>query len=688
MKTSIEKMPSSQRVDIAAARSRLGALEGREYWRSLEELLDTEDFREHLHREFRVPVDSGFNRREVLTLMGASIALAGLTGCVKQPTEKVFPYVKAPEELVPGVPLFYATAHRHGGYARGILAKSYEGRPIKIEGNELHPASLGGTDVFAQGFLLGMYDPDRSQTLTERGEIRPWSAFLTAARLVLEKERPQGGAGMRFLTGTVTSPTLRQQIADVLAEFPKAKWITWEPVGRENVAEGARLAFGEVVEPLPAFDRADVILSLDADFLGSGPAMPRAVRDFVSRRRGEKPNRLYVVESTPSLTGARADHRRPMSPAEIEAFAASVAVAVGAVASAAPTDPFVETVAADLKAHRGSSLVVAGEWEPAPVHALAHAMNEALGNVGKTVSYVEPAAPEAAGSAAALSELVADMKAGRVSTLVVVGGNPVYDAPSDLEFGKAMGNVPMRVRWGLYDDETSRLSHWHVASAHDLEAWGDARALDGTVTILQPLIAPLFGGKSAHELLAAFSKEPERTGHDIVKDYWKDRLPGGKPELAWRKALHDGIVDGSALPTKTVRVRGDGFKPEIRKPNPEAGLTVLFRPDPTVWDGAYANNGWLQELAKPLTKLTWDNAALVAPATAEKLGVTSGDLVTLTVGGRKVEAPVWVMPGQALDCVTVHLGNGRRRAGHVGNGVGFDAYALRTSAAPWSAPGL
>jgi MoCo/4Fe-4S cofactor protein with predicted Tat translocation signal len=676
-------------MDLAAARSRLGGLEGREYWQSIEELLETEDFRENLQREFRTPVEKeGYDRRELLTLMGASIALAGLTGCVKQPAEKIYPYVKAPEELIPGVPLFYATAHRQGGYARGILAKSYEGRPIKIEGNELHPASLGGTDVFAQGFLLGMYDPDRSQTLTERGEIRPWSTFLAAVRLALEKERPQGGAGLRFLTAPVTSPTLRQQIADVLVEFPKAKWISWEPVGRENVAEGARLAFGEVVEPLPAFDRAEVILSLDADFLGSGPAMPRAVRDFVSRRKGGKPNRLYVVESTPSLTGVRADHRRPMSPSEIEAFAASVSVAVGAVASAAPTDSFVEAVAADLKAHPGASLVVAGEAQPASVHALAHAINEALGNAGKTVTYVESAAPEAAGSAAALSQLVADMKAGTVSTLVIAGGNPVYDAPADLEFGKAMGNVAVRIRWGLYEDETSRLSHWHVASAHDLEAWGDARAIDGTITILQPLIAPLFGGKSAHELLAAFSSQPDRTGHDIVKDFWRDKLPGGGFEHAWRKALHDGIVAESASPAKVVKVRGDAVASAVTKPKPPAGLTILFRPDPTVWDGAYSNNGWLQELAKPLTKLTWDNAAMVAPADAEKLGVTSGDVVSLSIGGRTVAAPVWVMPGQAAGCVTAPLGYGRRRAGRVGSGVGFDAYGLRTSAAPWSAQGL
>ena len=674
-------------TSIAQARTKLGELEGREYWRSLEELLETEDFREHLHREFRVPIDSGVNRRELLTLMGASIALAGLTGCTRQPTEKIFPYVKAPEELVPGVPLFYATAHVHGGYARGILAKSYEGRPIKIEGNELHPASLGGTDVFAQGFLLNMYDPDRSQTLSERGQIRPWSAFLAAVRLALEKERPARGAGLRFLTGTVTSPTLEKQIAGVLAEFPEAKWVAWEPAGRDNVAEGARLAFGEPVEPRYAFDRADVILSLEADFLGAGPAMPRAVRDFASRRRAENTNRLYVVEATPSLTGARADHRRPMGPVEIEAFARAVAVATGALAGAAPTDPFVEAVAADLKAHRGSGLVLAGESQPPSVHALAHAINEALGNAGKTVTYSEPVAAGPSNQAAALGELVRDMELGRVSTLVIVDGNPVFNAPADLDFAKAMGKVALRIHLGLYDDETSRVCHWHVAAAHPLEAWSDARAFDGTVTILQPLIAPLFEGKSSHELLAAFSNQPEKSGHDIVKESWAGKLPGADPEMAWRKALHDGIVEGSALPAKAVRLRPD-FAVEPRHAAPDAGLILLFRPDPTIWDGSYANNGWLQELAKPLTKLTWDNAALVAPATAQRLGVTTEDVVELSVGGRKVAAPVWVMPGQAENCVTVHFGYGRTRGGRVANGKGFDAYGLRATTGLWAASGL
>ncbi len=301
------------------------------YWRSLEELARSGDFREHLEREFRSPIDSGVDRRELMTLMGASLALAGLTACTRQPTERIYPYVKPPEEVVPGEPLFYATAHVHGGYARGILAESHAGRPTKVEGNPLHPASLGGTDVFAQASVLSLYDPDRSQTLTERGEIRPWSAFLAAAKLALEKERPKRGAGLRFLTPAASSPTAAAQMAEILRAFPEARWVVWEPAGRQNAYEGARLAFGEPVEARYAFERADVILSLEADFLGSGPAQPRAVRDFASRRRVENAGRLYVVESTPTLTGARSDHRRPLAPAEIEAFARAVAAAVGAI---------------------------------------------------------------------------------------------------------------------------------------------------------------------------------------------------------------------------------------------------------------------------------------------------------------------------------------------------------------------
>ena len=692
----------TERIDIAAARRKLESLEGREYWRSLEELVGSDEFRAHVDNEFRneLPVhgesvrEGGVNRRELMTLMGASVALAGLTGCTRQPVERIFPYVRPPEEVVPGEPLFYATAHLHGGFARGIVARSYEGRPVKIEGNELHPASLGGTDVFAQAFLLNLYDPDRSQTTTERGTIRPWSAFLAAARLALEHAREGRGAGLRFLTRTSTSPTLAAQFDEILRAFPEARRVVWEPVVRDAVYEGTRQAFGEPLEPRQAFEQADVILSLDSDFLFWHPAQPRAARDYASRRRDPKNmSRLYVVESAPSLTGAKADHRRPMKPAEIEAFARQVA---GAVGGGSAPDPFAAAVAADLAAHRGRSLVVAGDTQPAAVHALAAALNDALGNTGKTVTYSEPLSPGAEGQTAALAGLVREMAEGKVQTLVILGGNPVYDAPADLAFAAAMEKVPLRVHLGYWDDETSRLCHWHLAEAHSLEAWSDARALDGTTTILQPLIAPLYDGKSAHELLAAFSDKPERSGHDVVKDYWKTRLAGGDAfDQAWRKAVHDGVVEGSAAPAKAVGLKSS-LASLAAAPRPEAGgqkaetgsLTVLFRPDGTVWDGLYANNAWLQELPKPLTKLTWDNAALISPRTAERLKVDEGDVLALTWKGRKVEAPVWIQPGHADDCVTLPLGYGRTRGGHVAGGRGFDAYSVRTSDAPWSGDGL
>ena len=687
----------SERIDVAAVRSKLEELRGREYWRSLEEIARTPEFEEHLQREFRVSIDTGLDRRELLTLMGASMALAGLTGCTRQPDEKILPYVRTPEELAAGQPLFYATAHLHGGYARGILAETHYGRPTKIEGNELHPASLGGTDIFAQASILSLYDPDRSQTLTRLGEIRQFTALLAEVKLVLEKERSKKGAGLRILTPNVTSPTLAAQLADFQKAFPAAKWIAWEPCSRENASEGARLAFGAPVETRYAFDKADVVLSLDADFLGGGPAQPRWIRDFTSRRCDPAAfSRLYVVEPTPSLTGARADHRRPMRPAEIAAFARAVAGAAATALAPSKTklagqaDPFVTAVVTDLAAHAGRSLVLAGDTQPPEVHALAHLANEILGNAGKTVFYTDPVAAGALSGTPALAELVKDMAAGSVSMLVILGGNPVYSAPSDLQFAEVMGRVPLRIRLGLYDDETSANCHWHVPQAHTLETWSDARAFDGTVTILQPMIAPLYGGKSGHELLAALLDQPERTSHDVVKDYWKSQAAAADFDRFWRRSLHDGVVAGTALPPRTLKTAPSLLSALNSQPSPNSqhGLTALFRPDPTVFDGELANNGWLQELPKPLTKLTWENAALIAPSTGERLKLSSEDVVTLTLNGRKVDAPVVILPGQAEDCVTLHLGYGRSRGGKVCAGAGFNAYLLRGSAEPWAASGL
>jgi len=689
-------VPDAATIDLTAIRARLANGTGRQYWRSLDELAETDDFKRFLEAEFprEASVFDTVGRRQFLKLMGASLALAGLNGCTKQPTEKVVPYVKQPELVVPGQPLFFATAAPLGGFGTGVLAESHMGRPTKIEGNPDHPASLGATDALLQASVLQLYDPDRAQVVRNIREIRPWNAFLDTAAAVMEKHRPTQGARVRFLTETVTSPTLRNQIESLLKQIPKARWHQYSPVGRDQVRAGAILAFGEPVDAVYHLDKADVIVSLDADVLGAGAGSLRYARDFAGRRRvldeHGAMNRLYVVESSPSVTGSAADHRLPIRAVDAEAGARQLAAALG-LDVGIPSEPslpaeWVKAVAEDLQQHRGAGLVVAGDFQPPEVHALAHAINEALGNVGQTVAYVEPVAASV-DQAQSLRELVADMEAGQVDVLVMLGGNPVYDAPADLRFAAALQKVGLRIRLGLYDDETSEVCHWHIPEAHYLESWGDLRAYDGTVTIVQPLIAPLYGGKTAHELLAAFTDKPERTAYEIVREYWKGRAGAVDFDLWWRKALHDGFVPDSAAPGKAVSVQSLAFAKKAPAA-PKAGtLEVVFRPDPTVYDGRFANVGWLQELPKPITTLTWDNVAMLSPATAERLELSNEDVVEVRFDGRTVRAPVWIVPGHARDSVTVHLGYGRTRVGRIGNGAGFNAYALRTTGAPWAGLG-
>ncbi|HEV2983297.1 MAG TPA: TAT-variant-translocated molybdopterin oxidoreductase [Vicinamibacterales bacterium] len=690
------------------------------WWRTVEERAEDPAFQEHLYNEFPSEIEAITDpvaRRTFLKLMGASMALAGLTACTRQPPEKIVPYVRQPEELIPGKPLFFATAMTLGGVATGLLVESHEGRPTKIEGNALHPGSLGAADVFAQAAILGLYDPDRSQTLTNLGEIRPWSAFLGAIRAALAAQQPLNGAGVRLLTESINSPTLAAQIREVLARYPSAKWHQWDPASRENARAGAKLAFGKYVDAQYRVDVADVILSLDADFLGCGAGSLRYARDFARRRRPEQAdrmNRLYALESMPTSTGARADHRLPMKPSAIERLAREIASAIGSSGSGESrgsggsnaaqgvnpaTQKWIDAVAKDLLAHRGHSLVIAGDGQPAQVHALAHAMNQALGNAGQTVVYTTPVEAEPVNQLDSLRDLVADMNAGKVDLLLIVSGNPVYTAPADLNFAEALGKVQLRAHLSLYEDETSALCHWQVPETHFLEAWSDARGYDGTVSIVQPLIAPLYSGRSAHELLAAMGDRPERSVYEIVREHWN--LPGAFSDFdaVWRRWLHDGLMPGTAFRPESVSVaRGsDSASPtptesgsSIR--NPQSAIEISFRNDPCVIDGRFANNGWLQELPKPITKLTWDNAVVVSPATAERLksaespsfqggehGQIISDVVRLTYQGRSVQGTLFAVVGHPDDCVTVHLGYGRTRAGRVGSGAGFNANAIRSS---------
>ena len=680
-------------LDLVQIQAKLDQSQEKRVWRGLEELAGTPEYRDFLECEF--PHDpraekAGVSRRSMLKLMGASAALAGLTACTKLPDQKIVPYAQQqPEDYIPGKPLFYATAMPLAGYATGLLVESHMGRPTKVEGNPSHPASLGAANVMAQASVLGLYDPDRAQVVMRMGRIGDWSAFLTA----MEQRRAQlldaKGAGLRILTGMVTSPTLADQIKSVLAQFPQAKWHQYEPCNRDTAREGAKLAFGEYVNTVYHFDQADVIVSLDADFLCAGPGAVRYARDFANKRRVTGPestmNRLYVAESTLTSTGAMADHRAPMRASDVEAFADTLAHSVGAKPGIFAPNPvkWIFELARDLDQHRGTSLVIAGEQQPPAVHALAHAMNEVLGNVGKTVDYTPPAEANPQNALESLKELIADIQAGQVDTLFILGVNPVYNAPADLHFAEHLLKVKTRIQLSLYEDETADLCHWHVPEAHFLEAWGDARAYDGTVSIIQPLISPLYEGKSAHEILAMLGGQAGSTSHDIVRSYWERQKPGTDFEQFWQTSLNNGVVVDSALAPKPVKL-----SPSLPAPAAKAaggGMEIVLRPDPSVGDGSFSNNSWLQEVPRPITKLTWDNAALVSPATARKLGVANGDVVKLSGPGAGVEAPIWITPGQADDSLTLHLGYGRSRAGHVGTGVGFNAYLLSTTENPWIA---
>jgi molybdopterin-containing oxidoreductase family iron-sulfur binding subunit len=731
----VGKEITQEPLDLAAIRGRLAGTRGKEYWRSLDELAATAEFQEFLHREFpRQAAEwndpNPLSRRQFLKLMAASLALAGLSGCqLTEPQEKIVPYVNKPEQLVPGIPLFYATAMPLGGYATGLLVRSNEGRPTKVEGNPDHPASLGATDVFAQASILSLYDPDRSQTVTNAGQASNWEAFLGALNSALAGQRANGGAGLRVLTETVTSPTLIAQMQALLAAFPSARWYQYEPGSGDAARAGARQAFGQDVHTTYRFDQANVILSLDSNFLLHPAGRVRYGREFIAGRLvrdGRRTmNRLYVVASRPTITGAMADHHLPMRASQIEAFARAIVRELGIdpTSAAAPAvtgaaASWVTPLVRDLQANRGRGLVIAGEEQPAAVHALAHAINDALGNVGTTVLYTAPIEANPGDQLAGLRELTDDMAAGRVGMLLILGANPAYTAPADIGFAEAFGKVPFRAHMGLYADETAALSQWHIPEAHYLESWSDARAYDGTATIIQPLIAPLYGGKTVHELVAALLGQ-NASSFDIVRGYWQSQRGGAtaqpsanaptaaQPNAAsagataepsnirqqdpfeefWVTALNKGIVDGTALPAISATIAASAFAGS-GAPLADQGLEITFGLDPTIWDGRFGNNGWLQELHKPLTSLTWDNVAMVSSATAERLGLQSQDLVELSYKGRTVRAPIWIQPGQPDDSVAVTLGYGRTKGGQTVQGVGFNAYALRTADAPGFGAGL
>ncbi len=682
--------------NVGAALPELAGKTGPAFWQSLEELSGTERFQDFLRREYPDQAEKMLEepeRRTVLKLMGASLGLAGLAACTKQPEERILPYAKNPESTTPGVPLYFATAMPWARGSIGLLVENHQGRPTKIEGNDQHPSSLGSTDAFAQASVLELYDPDRSTTIQKRGRLESYDGFLTELRAELNVQGAKQGSGLAIVLPTIVSPTLARQMREVRDAFPRARIVQWDAIHRDEARAGAIAAFGKDVVPACDFAKAKVVLALDSDFLGGGPEGVRAARQFTKQRKVRKDqtamSRLYVVECAPTVTGMMADHRLPIRSADVESFARQLARRLGldvkAPDSSTPQrDAWIAAVAKDLQANGGASVVTAGDWQPAVVHHLVAAINEKLGNAGKTVRYLPPVdcLPQDKGHVEALRDLAAEMNAGKVEVLVLLSVNPVFDAPADLGFAAAMGKVPFKAHSGLFLDETGIACEWHIPAAHFLESWGDARASDGTASIVQPLILPLFGGKSAVEIANAILNKGGETGYDAVRATWQKERPDAF-ETNWRRWLHEGLVPNTA----SAAVSGSP-KPVTSGPAQVAGdVEVVFRPDPTIWDGRFANNGWLQELPKPATKITWDNTVQVAPALANRMGLATGDVVDVTVGGRTVRGPVWVSPGHADAAITLHVGYGRVRAGHIGNAAGFDAFALRTSAATWSALG-
>ena len=679
------------KLTLAEVRAKLDGKTGKRYWKSLDELADTPEFNELMREEF--PRQSGagewvdaVSRRGFLKVMGASLALAGMAGCTKQPDEPIFPYVKQPEDLILGKPMFFATAFPFPTGAIPVLVKSDSFRPIKLDGNPEHPMSKGKSDALTQGTLLDLYDPDRSQKIVYKGETSSWGDFQRAFTTAAAKTT--GGEGIYFLSETITSPTLAAQWKQVQAVLPNAKLAQWDPVNQDSSRAASKAAFGSYVDAQYKLEDADVILSLDADFLGgiAQPGFLPIAAAYAERHRyeeGKEMNRLYVVETMPTVTGFKAEHRLALAPSLISSFANRlVEMSGGRNFTTNPHDPmgdFAGAVLNDLSKAGGRCVVIPGEQASAAVHLAAYQLNQKYGAVGKTVVYTETVNPLPSEQVADLKALVSDINAGKVQWLVMLGVNPLYSAPVDLEFRTAFEKVPVTAHLGSHVDETGAVSNWHINKAHFLESWSDARAYDGTISIIQPMIAPMYDGKSAHDVLQSLLSNPQASAYDAVLANAKTYIKGDFA-TSWRKALHDGWVEGTAFEAKTVSPAAGAA---VAAPARAEGLEISFRPDPSLYDGRFANVGWLQELPKQVTNLSWDNAALMSLTTMEEQKFEENSAIEIEYKGRKVIAPVLMVPGHPDGAITVHLGFGRRvEAGRNAAGVGFNGYLLRPSDSP------
>jgi MoCo/4Fe-4S cofactor protein with predicted Tat translocation signal len=711
------------------------------FWKSLEEKADLAGAQKRAETEFPLGLDEAkgaglvqlrkqrgtgggspvapepearVNRRGFMFFAGASAAILA-EGCARRPVEKILPYSKAPEHILPGTTQYYASVIPQRGDAIGVLVESHEGRPTKIEGNEKHPSSLGGTSAQVQGAIYDLYDPDRGTSpmkgVRQGGggfgahQVATWNDFDSALTDILRSAQADGGSRFRVLAeaSALSSPTFQRLRDAVQAKLPQAKIHTWSSAHDGNAQEGARLAFGQIVNVVPSYKDAKVILALDADFLGTETGMIRANKGFAEGRRLERGpsdtmNRLYVVEPHFTVTGMNADHRLRLPAQDVERYLLALAkelstahrVELGALAAkgdaAGIPEAWIKAVAAELAGARAKGILVAGSRQPPRVHALVHAINAALGNAGHTVQYYPASDPLATDSTSSLKQLVTDMERQSVGVLVVIGGNPVYDAPADLKFAERLKAIGQSIHLSSHLNETSELCAWYAPRAHELEAWGDHRALDGTISIQQPLIAPLYGGRSDIELLARISGDFSPKGFALVQATMKTLIPAGMSfPRAWNEALKSGIAGPPARPFGPLDARQAEVSAAFAQAKPAAALSpqsleVTFAPCPKIHDGRYANNPLLLELPDPVTKITWDNVALVSPTTAKALGVENGTMLRLTrEGGGTIDVAGWVTPGQADNSIAVHLGWGRKKAGRYGDKHGFDVHPLRSS---------
>jgi molybdopterin-containing oxidoreductase family iron-sulfur binding subunit len=621
-------------------------------------------------------------RRDFLKLFALSLGAGNLLGCARAPDDPIVPSVI--DDSREDVPALYATAVTRGEYANGVLVKTRYGHPIKVEGNPQHPASLGGTDIFAQAAIYDLWDAQRATAVQRRGKLSNWQEFLDDLH---ERLRVSGdGARVRFLAEPSTSPTLQRLCRQIAQKFPAAVWHTYSSLVRDNVYKGTQNAFGKTLEPRYDFSRASVVVALDADFLSALPGSVRYARDFAKRREptdSNAPARLYSIECSPTSPSILADHRLALRPRELHAFANALLAEIdGHAREDAQHNRWITAIANDLKAHRATSVVICGDHQPPAIHYVTHAINARLGNIGATVSFAEPM-HDGVDQVGSLQGLRDEIRNDAVDVLFILGGNPVYTAPADFGFAELLDRVPWSAHLAAYDDETSLHCDWHVPLAHELETWGDARAFDGTATILQPTIAPLHGGRSIIELLAEICGSP-RGGHDLVQETWRETM-AAPFELSWPKALRDGVIPNRSNASVVPTLIAQEF--EIPPSSDDAAIDILFRPDASIGAGAHTSNAWLQELPKPFTLLTWSNAAMLSPATAKRIDIVDEDVVQIDVGGILIDAPVLMQSGVADNCVVLPLGYGRTRAGDIGSGRGFNSGSLRTGADFWNARG-